>query len=35
MVVCALCGVNMPKSDAREEDGKFTCRDPADCKHAP
>jgi len=35
MVACALCGVNMPKSDAREEGGKFTCRDPSACKHAP
>ena len=34
MVACSLCGVNMPASDAREEGGKFTCRDPSTCKHA-
>lgn len=34
MVVCARCGVNMPRSEAREEGGKFTCRDPSTCKHA-
>ena len=35
MVACSLCGVNMPRSEAKEEGGKFTCRDPATCKHAP
>lgn len=34
MVACARCGVNMPASDAREEGGRFTCRDPSTCKHA-
>ena len=34
MVACSRCGVNMPASDAREEGGKFTCRDPSTCKHA-
>jgi uncharacterized protein len=34
MVACARCGVNMPRSEAREEGGKFTCRDPSTCKHA-
>ena len=34
MVACARCGVNMPRSEAKEEDGKFTCRDPSTCKHA-
>ena len=34
MVACALCGVNMPRSEAREEGGRFTCRDRASCKHA-
>ena len=34
MVACARCGVNMPRSEAKEEGGRFTCRDPATCKHA-
>ena len=34
MVACARCGVNMPRSEAKEDGGKFTCRDPATCKHA-
>jgi uncharacterized protein len=34
MVACALCGVNMPRSEAKEEGGKLTCRDPSACKHA-
>ena len=34
MVACARCGVNMPRSEAKEEGGRFTCRDPASCKHA-
>jgi hypothetical protein len=34
MVACSRCGVNMPRSEAREEGGKFTCRDPSACKHA-
>jgi uncharacterized protein len=34
MVACARCGVNMPRSEAREEGGGFTCRDPSTCKHA-
>jgi uncharacterized protein len=34
MVACARCGVNMPRSEAREADGKFTCADPSTCKHA-
>ncbi len=33
MVACARCGVNMPRSEAKETDGKFTCRDPSTCKH--
>jgi uncharacterized protein len=33
MVACARCGVNMPRSEAKEEGGKFTCRDPSTCKH--
>jgi hypothetical protein len=34
MVACARCGVNMPRSEAKEEGGRFTCSDPATCKHA-
>ena len=34
MVACARCGVNMPRSDAKEEGGRFTCSDPENCKHA-
>jgi uncharacterized protein len=34
MVACARCGVNMPRSEAKEEGGRFTCRDPSTCKHA-
>jgi uncharacterized protein len=33
MVACARCGVNMPRSEAREEGGKYYCRDNAACKH--
>ncbi|MBL0141717.1 MAG: hypothetical protein IPP91_06515 [Betaproteobacteria bacterium] len=35
MVACARCGVNMPRSEAKQEGGKFTCLDPSTCKHAP
>jgi hypothetical protein len=34
MVACSLCGVNMPRSEAKEEGGRITCRDPSTCKHA-
>jgi len=34
MVACARCGVNMPRSEARQEGGRFTCGDPENCKHA-
>lgn len=33
MVACAICGVNMPRSDSKEEGGRVTCRDPKACKH--
>ena len=35
MVACSICGVNMPRSEAKEEGGRITCRDPASCKHSP
>jgi len=34
MVACSICGVNMPRSEAKEEGGRFTCRDPSACRHA-
>lgn len=34
MVACTLCGVNMPRSESKEEGGRVTCRDPGSCKHA-
>ena len=32
MVACSLCGVNMPRSESKEEGGRITCRDPQACK---
>ena len=32
MVACARCGVNLPRSDAREEAGKFFCLDNPQCR---
>ncbi|MCW5591097.1 MAG: hypothetical protein KIS74_03265 [Burkholderiales bacterium] len=34
MVACSICGVNMPRSESKEEGGKVTCRDPSACRHA-
>jgi formylmethanofuran dehydrogenase subunit E len=31
MVACARCGVNMPRSEAREEGGKYFCLNAAQC----
>ena len=31
MVACARCGVNMPRSEAREEGGKFFCLNNPQC----
>ena len=31
MVTCARCGVNMPRSDAREEGGKYVCLNNPQC----
>ena len=31
MVVCASCGVNLPRSDAREAAGTFYCKDNPRC----
>ena len=34
MVACARCGVNLPRSEAREEAGTYYCRDNPRCLHA-
>ena len=31
MVVCARCGVHLPRSEAREEQGRLVCRDNPRC----
>lgn len=31
MVSCARCGVNLPRSEARLESGKFICADNPQC----
>ena len=31
MVTCTRCGVNMPRSSAREDAGKLLCRDNPQC----
>ena len=31
MVACARCGVNMPRSEAREQSGAYYCRDNPRC----
>ena len=33
-VACARCGVNLPRSEARVESGRFYCLDQKTCKHA-
>ena len=32
MVVCSRCGVNMPRSSAREEGGRFFCLENPNCR---
>jgi uncharacterized protein len=34
MVACARCGVNLPRSEAREEGGAYICRDNPRCLEA-
>ena len=34
MVACARCGVNLPRSEAREERGKFYCVNNPHCGQA-
>ena len=31
MVACARCGVNLPRSDAREEAGRLVCQNNPTC----
>jgi uncharacterized protein len=33
-VACSRCGVNLPRSEARVESGRFFCLDQKTCKHA-
>jgi uncharacterized protein len=32
MVACARCGVNLPRSDAREDAGRFYCVNNPHCR---
>jgi uncharacterized protein len=32
MVACARCGVNLPRSDARLQEGTFYCQDNPRCR---
>ncbi|QJR15945.1 PP0621 family protein [Usitatibacter palustris] len=32
MVRCQRCGVNLPRSEAVEQDGKLVCRENPNCK---
>jgi uncharacterized protein len=32
MVACARCGVNLPRSEAREEAGRLVCRNNPHCR---
>ena len=34
MVACARCGVNVPRSEVREEAGRLVCADNPRCKPA-
>lgn len=31
MVACARCGVNLPRSEAREEEGRLVCQNNPHC----
>ena len=33
MITCARCGVNLPRSDAREEEGRLVCANNPGCRH--
>ena len=32
MVTCARCGVNMPRSEAKQEAGRMVCANNAQCR---
>jgi uncharacterized protein len=32
MVTCARCGVNLPRSDARDEGGRLVCANNPQCR---
>ena len=32
MITCARCGVNLPRSEAREEAGKLVCHNNPQCR---
>jgi formylmethanofuran dehydrogenase subunit E len=32
MVTCTRCGVNLPRSEARTEDGKLVCASNPQCR---
>lgn len=34
MVTCARCGVNLPRSESEERDGRLVCRDNPNCRAA-
>lgn len=33
MVACSRCGVNLPRSEAKQVNGTYECADSADCAH--
>jgi hypothetical protein len=35
IVLCAVCGVNIPESESVTSNGRTTCQDPATCKQRP
>jgi hypothetical protein len=35
IVLCSVCGVNIPESEAVTRDGRTACADPATCKSRP
>jgi uncharacterized protein len=34
MVTCARCGVNLPRSEAREDEGRLVCASNPGCRHS-
>jgi hypothetical protein len=35
VVLCAVCGVNIPESESVTRDGRTTCAEPDTCKQRP